>query len=115
MLAVPMLSKDRVIGVINTYSAEEYAFTAEDVSVLQSVANQCASAIVQMRLLAEKLAAQEALETRKLIERAKGVLMKKRGLSESDAFREIQKQSMDRRRGMKEIAEAILLAEEMRG
>jgi signal transduction protein with GAF and PtsI domain len=115
MLAVPMLSKDRVVGVINTYSAEEYAFTPEDVSVLQSVANQCASAIVQMRLLAEKLAAQEALETRKTIERAKGVLMKKRGLSESDAFREIQKQSMDRRRGMKEIAEAILLAEELRG
>lgn len=115
MLAVPMLSKDKVIGVINTYTAHEYAFSKEDVSVLQSVANQCASAIVQMRLLAEKLAAQEALETRKTIERAKGVLMKKRGLSEPEAFREIQKQSMDRRKSMKEIAEAILLAEELGG
>jgi signal transduction protein with GAF and PtsI domain len=115
MLAVPMLSKDKVIGVINTYTAQEYAFTKEDVSVLQSVANQCASAIVQMRLLAEKLAAQEALETRKIIERAKGVLMRKRGMSEPDAFREIQKQSMDRRKTMKEIAEAVLLAEELGG
>jgi signal transduction protein with GAF and PtsI domain len=115
MLAVPMLSKDTVIGVINTYTAEEYAFTPEDVSVLQAVANQCASAIVQMRLLAEKLAAQEALETRKTVERAKSVLMKKRACSEPDAFREIQKQSMDRRKTMKEIAEAILLAEDLGG
>jgi GAF domain-containing protein len=115
MLSVPMMSKDAVIGVINTYTAEEYSFTKEDVSVLQSVANQCASTIVQMRLLSEKLAAQEALETRKVIERAKGVLMKKRGLSEPEAFREIQKQSMDRRKSMKEIAEAVLLAEELGG
>jgi signal transduction protein with GAF and PtsI domain len=115
MLAVPMMSKDKVIGVINTYTAHEHAFSKEDISVLQSVANQCASAIVQMRLLAEKLAAQEALETRKLIERAKGILMKKRGLSEPEAFREIQKQSMDRRKTMKEIAEAVLLAEELGG
>lgn len=115
MLAVPMLSKDKVVGVINTYTAEEHAFSKEDVSVLQSVANQCASAIVHMRLLAEKLAAQEALETRKTIERAKGFLMKRRSLSEPEAFREIQKQSMDRRKSMKEIAEAILLAEELGG
>ncbi len=115
MLSVPMMSKDVVIGVINTYTAQEYVFTKEDVSVLQSVANQCASAIIQMRLLTEKLAAQEALETRKIIERAKGVLMKKRSLSEPEAFREIQKQSMDRRKSMKEIAEAVLLAEELGG
>jgi GAF domain-containing protein len=115
MLAVPMISKADVVGVINTYTAEEHVFSKEDVSVLQSVANQCASAIVQMRLLAEKLAAQEALETRKTVERAKGVLQKKRGLSEPDAFREIQKQSMDRRKSMKEIAEAILLAEDLGG
>jgi GAF domain-containing protein len=115
MLSVPMQSKDAVVGVINTYTAEETSFTKEDIAVLQSVANQCASAIVQMRLLTEKLAAQEALETRKTIERAKGVLMKKRGLSEPEAFREIQKQSMDRRKSMKEIAEAVLLAEELGG
>jgi hypothetical protein len=73
------------------------------------VANQCASAIMQTRLLQDKLAAQEQLESRKLVERAKALLMKKRGLSEPDAFREIQKQSMDRRKSMKEIAEALLL------
>ncbi|MBI4396250.1 MAG: GAF domain-containing protein [Elusimicrobia bacterium] len=113
LLTVPMLFQDKVIGVINSYTATEHAFSSEDVSVLQAVANQCASAIVQTRLLTEKLAAQEALETRKQVERAKGLLMRKRGLSEPDAFREMQKQSMDRRKSMKEIAEAILLAEEL--
>ena len=54
-------------------------------------------------------------EAREFVERAKGVLMKNRHIAEPDAFREIQKQSMDRRKTMKEIAEAILLAEDLGG
>lgn len=52
----------------------------------------------------------EALETRKKVERAKGILMDKQNLSESEAFRRIQKMSMNTRRPMKEVAEAIILA-----
>ncbi len=54
----------------------------------------------------------EALETRKLVERAKGILMDTQGLSEAEAFRRIQKLSMDTRKPMKEVAEAIILAYE---
>jgi len=54
----------------------------------------------------------EALETRKLVDRAKGILMDVQGLSESDAFRKIQKMSMNTRKPMKEVAEAIILAHE---
>jgi response regulator NasT len=54
----------------------------------------------------------EALETRKLVDRAKGILMDSQGLSEADAFRRIQKTSMDQRKPMKEVAEAIVLAHE---
>ena len=57
----------------------------------------------------------EALEARKVIERAKGLLMERYSLSEADAFRRIQKRSMDTRKSMKEIAEAVLLADEMEG
>jgi AmiR/NasT family two-component response regulator len=53
------------------------------------------------------------LETRKLVERAKGILMKRLGLSEPDAFRRIQKTAMDTRRPMSEVAQALLLTEEM--
>jgi two-component system, response regulator PdtaR len=55
----------------------------------------------------------DILETRKLVERAKGVLMDQQGLKEADAFRKIQKLSMNTRNSMREIAEAILLAHEV--
>ncbi len=55
----------------------------------------------------------ETLETRKLVERAKGILMDTQGLKEAEAFRKIQKLSMNTRRSMREIAEAILLAHEV--
>ncbi len=55
----------------------------------------------------------EALETRKLVDRAKGLLMDKQGLSEAEAFRRIQKMSMDNRKPMKEVAQAIILAHQV--
>lgn len=57
----------------------------------------------------------EALETRKLVDRAKGILMDTQGLSEAGAFRKIQKMSMDKRVPMKEIAKAIVIAHEAGG
>ncbi|MEW6230834.1 MAG: response regulator [Chloroflexota bacterium] len=56
---------------------------------------------------------QEALETRKLVDRAKGLLMDTQGLTEAEAFRKIQKMSMNTRKSMREIAEAILLTHEV--
>jgi len=56
----------------------------------------------------------EALETRKVVDRAKGILMDTQGLTEQDAFRRIQKMSMNTRRPMKELAEAIILASDMK-
>ena len=56
---------------------------------------------------------QQALETRKLVDRAKGILMDKQGLTESEAFRKIQKMSMDNRKAMKDVAEAIILAHQV--
>jgi response regulator NasT len=56
---------------------------------------------------------EDALETRKLVERAKGILMDSHGLSESEAFRRMRKTSMDNRKSMREVAEAILLSHEL--
>ena len=57
---------------------------------------------------------QEALETRKAVERAKGILMDTQGLSETEAFRKIQKMSMNNRKPMRAVAEAIILAHQVR-
>jgi two-component system, response regulator PdtaR len=56
---------------------------------------------------------EESLETRKIVDRAKGVLMDTQGLKEADAFRRIQKLSMDSRKSMRDVAEAILLAHQV--
>lgn len=61
----------------------------------------------------ENEALKRKLESRKLVERAKGILMTRLGLSEPEAFRRIQKTAMDTRRPMAEVAQALLLTEEM--
>ncbi|MFY9586548.1 MAG: ANTAR domain-containing protein, partial [Actinomycetota bacterium] len=57
----------------------------------------------------------DQLETRKLVERAKGVLMDRLGLSEQEAFRKLQKASQDENRKMREIADSVIRAEKMFG
>jgi len=112
MLAVPMIVKDKAIGVINIYTKAPRTFTKSEIDVLQMVANQAAVAVENTKLMDEALKAREALETRKLVDRAKSVLMKMQGLSEDAAYRMINKKSMDTCRSMKEIAESILLMAE---
>lgn len=114
MLSTPMMIKDRVIGVINSYTQREHKFSKEEIDIIKTVANQAAVAIENTRLDQEILAAKEALESRKIIEKAKGILMKELGISEDDAYKKIHKKSMDLRKGMKEIAEAIILTFELK-
>jgi two-component system, response regulator PdtaR len=57
---------------------------------------------------------QDALETRKAVERAKGILMDTQNLNETEAFRKIQKMSMNNRKPMRAVAEAIILAHQAR-
>lgn len=115
LLSVPMMSKERVIGVINTYTSMRHVFDDKEVKILQAIANQAAVAIEHTRLLEKSFEMQEALTVRKLVERAKGYLMHSRKLSEAEAFRLIQRQSMNMRKSMREIAEAIILAGELEG
>jgi GAF domain-containing protein len=113
LLSVPMVMQDRVIGVLNCYTSHEHNFNDEEIRVLSTMANQAAVAIERTRLVEQTGTLQQSLEERKVVERAKGLLMETLRLSESDAFRMLQKRSMEKRRTMREIAEAILLAREL--
>jgi AmiR/NasT family two-component response regulator len=115
MLSVPLIVKDKVIGVINCYTSYPHEFTETEQDVLTMVANQAAVCIENTELMVKTKVIQEELETRKLVERAKGILMKHHSLSEEEAFKRIRKTSMDSRKTMREIAEAILLTEKMGG
>lgn len=114
MLSVPMEVKGKVIGVINCYTSVPHKFTRVEIDMLTVVANQAAIVIENAQLLVESQIIKEELETRKAVERAKGILMKEEGLSEDEAFRKIQKFSMDTRRDMRQIAEAIILTSKIK-
>jgi GAF domain-containing protein len=109
MVSMPMRVKDRVIGVINCYTSFEHRFTDLEMNVLTAVANQAAVAIENTELLVQTRVIQEELEKRKIIERAKDLLMDRLRLSGEEAYRWLQKKSMDTRRSMREVAEAVLL------
>jgi signal transduction protein with GAF and PtsI domain len=113
MLSVPMSVKDRVIGVLNCYSSSRREFTETEVNLLITVANQAAVAIENTELMVKTRVIQEELESRKLVERAKEILIMKKGLSPEEAYRRIQRQSMNTRKSMREIAEAIILADQI--
>jgi signal transduction protein with GAF and PtsI domain len=113
LLSVPLVFKANVIGVLNCYTVKLRRFTSGEIRIIRSIANQAAIVIENFRLVAEAQVIQEELESRKAIERAKGILMKRESLSEQGAYKLIRKYSMDKRKSMREVAEAILLSAEM--
>ena len=113
LLSVPLHVKDKVIGVLNSYTSVKHKFTKEEIDILTTVANQAAVAIENADLMLKSKLIEEELKTRKLVERAKGILMKLQSLSEEDAYKKIQKQAMNLRRTMREVAEAIILTQEL--
>jgi AmiR/NasT family two-component response regulator len=106
--------KNSVIGVFNLYTSQERQFSNEEIQLISTVANQAAVAIENTKLMADTLSMQEALQTRKLVERAKGLLIKEERITEDEAYRRIQQKSMKLRKSMREIAEAIVLAAEIK-
>ncbi len=114
MLGVPLqLKNEQVIGALNCFTSEPHEFTQTEIDLLTTVANQAAVAILNTELMVKKKVIQEELETRKLVGRAKEVLMQAQNMNGDEAYRWIQKRSMDTRKSMREVAEAILLSEEL--
>jgi two-component system, response regulator PdtaR len=113
LLCVPLAVKGKIIGVLNCYTLETHDFIETEIQMLSSIADQAAVAIENAELLVKSRIIQEELEARKRIERAKGILMKKENLTEEQAYLKLKKYSMDRRKTMKEVAEAIILAEDI--
>ena len=114
LACVPMAVKGRVIGVLNCYTSKRHNFSQHELGLLSALANQAAIAIENAELDLRARSAEEALTTRKLIERAKDILAQEANILPSEAYRLIQKQSMDSRKSMREVAEAIILAKDIK-
>jgi two-component system, response regulator PdtaR len=125
--AAETLAEERSVPVLllTAYSDREFVDRAVDAGVMGYLVKPFAEAQLkpaievalerwrEVRQIQQDLAeTKETLETRKLVERAKGVLMDSQNLKEAEAFRRIQRLSMNSRKSMREVAEAILLAHE---
>ena len=114
LLCVPLTVKGNAIGVINSYTSKTHVFTKTETEVLSAIASLAAVAIENTELLMKTKNVEEELESRKIIERAKGILMRDEGLSEEESYLRIQKYSMDSRKSMKDIAESLILSYNLR-
>ena len=126
--AAEQLTRERICPVVllTAYSDQELVERAREAGVvgyvvkpfrpteLMPVIELSLARFEEFRSLEREIGdLKETIETRKVVERAKGVLMETQGLRESDAFHRIRKTSMDTRKSMREVAEAVLLAHEM--
>jgi len=114
LASVPLTVKGRVIGVLNCYTSKKHKFTKDELALLTALANQAAIAIENAELDLRAKSAEEALTTRKMVEHAKDILAQEANIAPLEAYRLIQKQSMDKRKSMKEVAEAIILAHDLK-
>jgi len=114
MVGVPLQGKkDKIIGVLNCFTSIPHEFSKTDINLLTTVANQAALAILNTELLVKTRIVQEELKSRKTIERAKEIVMGRNSIGGDEAYRWIRKRSMDSRKSMLEVAEAILLSNEI--
>jgi len=119
-LSVPLITGGEVIGVVNVHHRQAYQHSSDEIALLTFIGEQMGGAIAKSflaeenaRLLEETQEMKRQLETRKLVERAKGLLQNRFNLSEEEAYLRLRNESRRLRRPMKDLAEAIILAEDL--
>ena len=119
-LSVPLINKGKAIGVVNVHHRQKHEHTPQEISTISFIGEQMGSAIAKSLLeeenarLAEETAdMKRQLETRKSVERAKGILQKRHSLTEEEAYLRMRNESRRLRRPMKDLADAIILSEEL--
>jgi uroporphyrinogen-III synthase len=118
--SVPLITAGEVIGVINVHHKERHDYAPEEVALITFVGEQMGGALARARLedenarlVEETQEMKRQLETRKLVERAKGILQYKFSLTEEEAYLRLRNESRRLRRPMRDLAEAIILTEDL--
>src|SRR6185437_6456669 len=113
-LAVPILCRGKLVGAINVQHREPHHHTKREIKLITMIGYLVGAEVELARMEYEKTQLTDQLETRKVMERAKGILQRELSLSEEDAYLMLQKQSRQKRKPLREIAEAIILMEELK-
>jgi len=113
ILCTPILCAGRVVGVITMQHRLSYKHTATEVRLLSTIGFLIGAEVERAHLEVENFQLSDLLESRKLLNRAKSVLQRTFHITEDEAHRRMQRESRQRRKPMREIAEAILLNEDL--
>lgn len=114
MLCAPVICANRVVGVLNLQHREPYVHTDLQRRLVSTIGVLVGAEIERARLETENSELTNRLETRKVVDKAKGILQRDLNLSEDEAYRAMQRESRQRRKSMREIADAILLSDSLR-
>lgn len=119
-LSVPLVSAGEIIGVINVHHRQAHHHSPEEIGLITFIGEQMGGAISRgvltdqnAKLLEETLEMRRRLEERKLVERAKGILQHRYKLTEEESYLRLRNESRRLRRPMKDLAEAIILSEDL--
>lgn len=113
-LAVPILCRGKLVGVINLQHSEPHHHSQREIRLITLIGYLVGAEIEMARIELEKSQLADQLESRKLMERAKGLLQRELNIDEETAYLMLQKQSRQKRTSLREIAEAVILLEDLR-
>ena len=113
-LSVPLMCRGRVVGVINLQHRQHHVYRRREIRLISTVGFLVGAEIEMARLEDANTTLSQQLQARKVVERAKGILQSDLGLTEEQAYLTLQRQSRQKRKPMKEIAEAIVLSDEVK-
>ena len=114
ILSVPILCRGKLTGVITVQHIQPHVYKQREIRLLSTVGFLVGAEIELARLETANLELSERLETRKYTERAKGILQRELGISEEKAYLALNNQARQLRKPMREVAEAIILADEVK-
>jgi signal transduction protein with GAF and PtsI domain len=112
-LSVPLVTGGEVIGVINVHHRHPHQHFPEEIALVTFIGEQMGGVLSRARLHEEKEEMRRQLEVRKVVERAKGILQHRYNLTEEEAYLRLRNESRRLRRPMKDLADAIILAEDL--
>jgi uroporphyrinogen-III synthase len=107
-LSVPILCRGQLVGVINLQNRQPHSYTRREIRLLSTIGFFVGAEIEMARLEEKSSQLSEELESRKIVERAKGILQRELQVSEEEAYLTLRRQSRKMRKTMKEIAQSII-------
>jgi len=108
LLSVPVVSGGHLVGVITVQNRAPHSYGDREIQLIATIGFLLGAEVERLRLESENLLLLDRLATRTYVDRAKGILQRNLHISEDEAYRMLRRQSQNKRKSMKEIAETIM-------